>query len=105
MTVKLVVLYPHPVDKGEFERSYVSDHLPLMRRLVGPDIPLPTYRTLGLGAESAPYYGIAEIHFGDLERLKAFVRSEQARIGRRSSRSLSTGGEPVVLLCEQREEI
>lgn len=105
MTVKLVVLYPHPVDEIEFERRYVGKHLPLMRELVGPDVPLLTYRVLGTAEQTLPYYRVAEIHFGDMEHLERFARSEKARRGRESSIDVSTGGTPVFLVCEQRSEI
>lgn len=105
MTVKLLVLYPHPADKDEFEQKYVGKHLPLMRALVGPDVPLPTYRTLARGGRPAAYYRVAEIHFDDMEHLEAFARSEKARIGRESAIEVSSGGAPILLVCQPQSEI
>jgi uncharacterized protein (TIGR02118 family) len=100
MSVKLVVLYPQPMNIEEFERRYHAEHLPLMRSLVGPNVPLPTYRVRVISNTNAPYYRIAEIHFADLERFRAFVDSDGSGRGRASSLEVSTGGLPTFLVCE-----
>ena len=41
MTAKLLVLYPKAADPDAFEKRYHGQHMPLMRELVGPDVPLP----------------------------------------------------------------
>lgn len=99
MPAKLVVLYPKPTDVEEFERRYHGKHLPLMRRLLGPDVPLPTYRVQRPAAGEPAYYRVAEIHFADLERLYAFVGSGGGE-GRASALEVSTGGPPTFLVCE-----
>ena len=68
MTVRLVVLYPHPNEEEEFEKYYNQVHMPLMRKLVGPEVPLPTYKTLSTPERKAEYYRVAEIHFRDRHR-------------------------------------
>ncbi len=106
MPAKLVVLYPHPREPEAFERQYVEEHLPLMREIVGPDTPLPTYKTVSGPKRSAAYYRVAEIHFPSMEALTRFIqRSERLEEGRRSSNALSTGGTPIVLMCERQPEI
>jgi uncharacterized protein (TIGR02118 family) len=99
--VKLVVLYPNPVDPEAFERYYTAEHLPLMRRLVGPDVPLPTYKTV----QPAPYYRVAEIHFRDRTHFDEFVGSGKSRIGSESAKRVSTGGKPITFLCEEQPKI
>jgi len=105
MAIKLVVLYPRPDDEAEFEREYLGKHLPLMRALVGPDVPLPTYRTIGTPSRLARYYRIAEIHFPARPSLQAFVESEGGRLGRESSLRVSSGGKPTFLVCEEQEQV
>lgn len=105
MSVKLVVLYPQPNDVAEFESEYVGKHLPLMRELVGPEVPLPTYRTVSAPDRTAPYYRVAEIPFPDIQSLQAFARSEKGRAGRESAQRVSTGGPPVFLICEPQEHV
>jgi uncharacterized protein (TIGR02118 family) len=102
---KVMVLYPQPTDPAAFERQYVSAHLPLMRRLVGPDVPLPTYRTLDTEHRPAAFYRVAEIHFESLEALQEFAAREAAGEGAVSSRSVSTGGLPIVLICVEQPPV
>ena len=103
MPVKLLVLYPHPTDTDEFERRYDAKHLPLMRRLIGPDVPLLTYKTLG--APERPYYRIAEIHFADMAHFTRFLQSDPQGTGRASAEKVSTGGPPVFLVCEEQPRV
>ncbi len=98
MTAKLIVLYPRPVDVDAFERRYHAHHMVLMRRLVGPGIPLPTY-LVSHGRAASTFYRVAEIVFSDRDALLAFTRSAGAREGLESSRAVSTGGEPTYLTC------
>ena len=105
MRAKVMVLYPQPTDPVEFERQYVSAHLPLMRRIVGPEVPLPTYRTLPTQHRPAQFYRVAEIHFDSLEALQEFAAKERAGEGAVSSRAVSTGGPPVVLICLEQPPI
>lgn len=97
MAAKVLVLYPHPVEPAAFERSYHEQHMPMMRSMISPPSRVPTYRVEG--GSSAPFYRVAEIHFDDLEQLRAFGASPDAEVARRSSRLNSTGGEPIVLVC------
>jgi uncharacterized protein (TIGR02118 family) len=99
MTAKLIVLYPKPLDPDEFEEKYHSEHMPLMRKLVGPDIPLPTYRTFAPPGLEPSFYRVAEIHFPDRDALSAYLQSDRRKIGQESAWKLSTGGAPTVLLC------
>jgi uncharacterized protein (TIGR02118 family) len=95
--IKIVVLYPQPTDSPMFERVYHHEHLPLMRRLITPADRVPTYRVRDA---SAPFYRMAEIHFPNLAALEAFGGSRDARVARQSSEQVSTGGKPVVLVCD-----
>lgn len=104
MAVKLLMLYPHPVDPEAFDRQYVAQHLPLMRRLLGPGVPLPTYKTVPRGDRQAPYYRVSEIAFPTQEAFDDFVRSGRSRIGAASARAVSTGGKPVALVCQSQDE-
>jgi uncharacterized protein (TIGR02118 family) len=103
MAVKLLVLYPHPKDEDEFERVYNGEHLPLMRRLVGPGVPLLTYRTVG--APDRSYYRTAEIHFEDMAHFTRFLQSDPKGTGRASAEKVSTGGPPVFLVCEEQKRV
>jgi uncharacterized protein (TIGR02118 family) len=99
VTIKLVVLYPQPIDEEVFEQIYHGQHMPLMRRLITPAERTPTYR-VRLPAD-APFYRMAEVHFDCLAELEAFATSEAGKGARHSSSAVSTGGKPLVLVCER----
>jgi uncharacterized protein (TIGR02118 family) len=98
MPIKAIVLYPPPDDPQLFERRYHGEHMPLMRSLIEPESRIPTFRIRG--PQGAPFYRMAEVHFASLEELNAFARSEAGQDARRSSERVSSGGKPIVLVCE-----
>jgi len=104
MAIKIVVLYPHPVDPEAFDRYYIGHHLPLMRELLGPGIALPTFKTVPRGSQLGPYYRMAEIHFPSQAVFDEFVQSGRAKIGSDSAVQASTGGKPVTLVCVEQHE-
>lgn len=103
MPVKLVVLYPHPHDVDQFERRYAAKHLPLMRELIGPGVPLKTWKTLG--AADRPYYRVAEIHFTDMASFQKFLQNDPTGRGRASATAVSTGCPPIFLVCDEQPEV
>jgi uncharacterized protein (TIGR02118 family) len=105
MTIKIIVLYPHPKDEAAFEQQYLTKHLPLMRQILGADVPLITYRALAIGTRPTPYHRVAEIHFPDRAHFEAFARSDGSRIGSQSAFEVSTGGPPVTLVCEEQPPV
>jgi uncharacterized protein (TIGR02118 family) len=105
MNVKVIVLYPPPLDVEAFESEYVGRHLPLMRQLLGPDIPLPTFRIVSSEQRPAAHYRLAEIHFESQTQLDEFVHSGRGQVAGESSRRVSTGGKPLVAVCVKQEEI
>ncbi len=94
MAIRLLVLYPHPTDKDQFEARYLSKHVPLMR---GERV--TTYRTIDTPEGQAPYYRGADIYFRDAQHFGEFMQSEKARIAVESAHSVSTGGKPLFILC------
>lgn len=98
MSVKLIVLYPQPIDEQAFERAYHGQHMPLMRSLIAPASRLRTHRVRM--PNGAPFYRMAEVDFDDLTQLEAFVQSEGGKHARRSADQVSTGGGTSILICE-----
>jgi uncharacterized protein (TIGR02118 family) len=98
MPIKIIVLYPQPNDAPAFERAYHGEHMPLMRSLLKPAERTPTFKIVGRG--SVPFYRMAEVHFSNMEELTAFASSEAGQGARRSSERMSTGGKPLVLICQ-----
>jgi hypothetical protein len=73
--------------------------MPLMRRLVGPEVPMATYRVESPSGSEPPYYRVAEIDFPHRDAFLAFLSADGAREGQQSSIKVSTGGTPTFLLC------
>ena len=96
---KVVVLYPPPTDPAAFEAAYHGQHMPLMHWLVGDTAALPTFKVIDTG-RAPPFYRMAEIHFADRAALDAFIASDATAVGGRSLRAVSTGGAPIVFVCE-----
>ena len=100
MALKLLVLYPHPTDTKAFEASYLSKHVPTMH-----GYQVTTYRTIEtpapLTADGKPaFYRVALIDFRDAQHVKEFLKSEQAKVALGSAIEISTGGSPVLALCQ-----
>jgi hypothetical protein len=104
MALKLLVLYPHPTDTNAFEASYLSKHVPTMT--AGAEhFKVDTYRAIEtpppLTADGKPpFHRVAVIEFRDMEHVKAFMQSEQMKIAFGSAVKISTGGTPVLALCQ-----
>ena len=99
MSIKFIVLYPPPLDEAAFERAYHAQHMPFMRSVITPSERVPTFRVVR--SSSTPIYRVAQIDFESIGELDAFGRSEAGKHARRSSESISTGGAPLVLICEK----
>lgn len=99
MAARLIVLYPPPLDAEAFERDYFGSHMPLMRRLVGPEIVLTTHRVRNSTGARQDIYRVAEIEFASMDALRTYVASDRAREGQASSEKVSAGGRPTYLVC------
>jgi uncharacterized protein (TIGR02118 family) len=104
MPAKIVVLYPPPLDVLRFETQYQEQHLPLVRQLMGPNILMPTYKVVSLANRAAPFYRMAEIHFPTLPDLLHYAQSPPSRTGRESAERVSSGGPPIIFLCDEQPE-
>lgn len=99
LSIKLIVLYPPPLDEAAFERAYHTQHMPFMRSVISPGERVPTFRVLR--SSGTAIYRVAQIDFESSAELEAFGRSEAGQHARRSSESVSTGGAPQILVCEK----
>jgi uncharacterized protein (TIGR02118 family) len=100
---KIVVLYPAPRDISAFEQAYTQDHVPMVTpenfkgmtkfiasKIVGtPDGSPP------------PFHRIAELHFPSLATLQEAAGSVSAQNVVAHAVSISSGGNPVVLVAEE----
>src|SRR5262245_14436997 len=94
-----MVLYPPPADKDAFDREYVGEQVPLVRKLPAKTIRTDVVRGT-LTGEVAPYYRIAELHFEDHRSLQACVQTQAAQAMLANAVKISSGGKPQFLILE-----
>ena len=100
-TAKLVLIYPRPQNEAEFERVYKNVHMPMVEeKLKGLNRFVAT-KIVGSPQGSTRTYRIAEAHFSDMKTLEACMESEGGRQVIEHAKSMSTGGPPIVLVCEE----
>ena len=100
---KLVVLYPYPQNVDVFERAYTEEHAPMVNEnnMKGISKFVAT-KVVGTADGSAPpFYRIAELHFPSLEALQASASSTSAQKVVAHAVSISSGGNPLVLIAEE----
>jgi uncharacterized protein (TIGR02118 family) len=100
---KVVVLYPTPRDAAAFERAYREEHTPMVTPKTFPGMTrFVAVKVVGTpGGGPAPYARIAELHFPTLQALQTGASSEGAKRAVEHAMSISTGGAPVFLVCEE----
>ncbi len=99
--VKILVIYPRPHDEEAFEKVYLEEHIPLveqkfkgMTRLV-----LTKVNASPQGKVSA--YRVAEVHFSSMDDLTKCVESKDGQEVVEHAAKISTGGPPIILICEE----
>jgi uncharacterized protein (TIGR02118 family) len=98
---KIVVLYPRPTDIAAFEKAYVEEHVPMVPEFPGITKFVQT-RVVGTSSgETAPFHRIAELYFPSMEILKTAASSRNAQQAVAHAVSISSGGSPIVLVCEE----
>ncbi len=99
--VKVVVLYPQPKDLPAFEKTYKEEHVPMAARLLTGVTRFVATKVVGSPQGTAPFCRIAEIHFASMEALQACLMSQGGQETAAHAISISTGGTPVFLICEE----
>jgi uncharacterized protein (TIGR02118 family) len=97
---KLVVLYPPPVNAAEFEKTYLEEHVPLVRAQMPAVTRLELGRVHGAGS-AKPFHWMAQLHFDTMDALKATTASDGAQRAAGHAQQLSTGGAPVMFIVEE----
>lgn len=99
--VKIVVIYPRPTDEATFEREYKNAHMPMVEEKLKGMTRFVAARVLESPQGKVTAYRIAEIHFPSMDQLRACLGSEGAKEVVEHAKSISTGGEPLVLICDE----
>lgn len=98
---KIVVIYPRPQDEAAFEQVYKDVHLPMAEEKLKGMNRLVATKVLTSPQGETRTYRIAEIHFSTLDALNSCMETEGAKQVVEHAFSISTGGKPIVLICEE----
>jgi uncharacterized protein (TIGR02118 family) len=101
MSIKLVILYPYPKDQEAFEKAYTTEHIPMVAKTLTRCTKAVYTRVLMSPQGASPFCRIAELHYASLEDLQADFSTPEAQALGAQSASISTGGIPVSLVCDE----
>ena len=96
----MVVIYPRPTDEAAFEQVYRDIHLPMVEAKMKGLSRLVATKVVSSPMGEARTYRIAELHFGSMEALQESMQSDGAREVTEHALAISTGGKPIMLVCE-----
>lgn len=99
--VKVVVIYPRPQDEEAFEKSYKDEHIPMVEEKLKGVTRLVLTKVNGSPQGKVSAYRIAEVHFSSLEDLNKCLESEGGQEVVAHAAKISTGGAPLMLICEE----
>lgn len=100
-TTKLVLIYPRPRDEAAFEQAYKDVHMPMVEEKLKGLNRFVAAKILGSPEGLTRTYRISEVHFSDMKALQACLESEGGKQVIEHAKAISTGGAPIVLLCEE----
>lgn len=101
MSIKVVVLYPYPKDQEAFEKAYTSEHISLVAKSL-TRLTKATYSHVLMSPQgNSPFCRIAELHYASLEDLQADFSTPAGQALGVHAASISTGGLPVSLVCDE----
>jgi len=99
--VKIVVIYPRPHDEQAFETTYLEQHVPLVEQKLKGISRLVLTKVTGSPQGKVSAYRIAEAYFPSMSELNACIDSDGGREVFAHAQSISTGGLPLMLICEE----
>jgi len=99
--VKVVVIYPRPQDEAAFERAYSEEHVPLIEQKLKGLTRLVLTRVMGSPQGKVSAYRIAEVYFPSMNDLNTIIESDAGKEVVAHAQSISTGGPPLILICEE----
>ena len=104
-TAKLVLIYPRPQDEQAFEQVYRDIHLPMAEKKLGGVNRFTAVRILDSPQGRTRTYRIFEAHFSTVEDLRKCMASEGANELLEHAKAISTGGPPIILVCEEESHL
>jgi uncharacterized protein (TIGR02118 family) len=99
--VKVVVIYPRPQDEQAFEKAYQGDHVPMVESKLKGLTRLVLTKVTGSPQGKVAAYRIAEAYFSSMDELQRSIDSEGGKEVIAHAQSISSGGQPLILICEE----
>ena len=103
--VKVVVIYPRPLDEAAFEAAYKNEHLPMAEQKLNGMTRLVTTKVLASPDGKVSAYRLAEVHFASMDDLNKCVESASGQEVIAHAGKISTGGPPILLVCEEESKV
>jgi uncharacterized protein (TIGR02118 family) len=99
--VKVVMIYPRPQDEQAFEKTYLTEHVPLAERKLKGLTRLVLTKVTGSPQGKIAAYRLAEAYFSSMNDLQTCIDSDAGKEVIAHAQSISSGGPPLVLICEE----
>jgi uncharacterized protein (TIGR02118 family) len=99
--VKVVIIYPRPHDEEAFEKSYLEEHVPLVESKLKGLTRLVLTKVAGSPQGKIAAYRIAEVYFSSMDELQNIMGSDGGKEVIAHAQTISSGGQPLVLFCEE----
>jgi len=99
--VKVVVIYPRPQNEQTFETAYLGEHVPMIENKLKGLTRLVLTKVTGSPQGRIAAYRIAEVYFSSMNDLRTAIESDAGKEVLAHAQSISSGGPPLVLFCEE----
>ena len=100
--IKVMVMYPRPTDIDAFEKAYLEEHVPLASTKIKGVTKFNASKVVGTPDGGTPqFHRIAELYFPSMQALQDSVASPGTQEAVAHAFKISSGGPPVVIVCEQ----
>jgi uncharacterized protein (TIGR02118 family) len=99
--VKIVVIYPRPQDEEAFEKVYLQEHVPLQEAKLQGRTRIVLTKVVSSPQGKVSAYRMTEVHFSSMDDLTKCVESEGGKQVLEHATKISTGGPPLMLICEE----
>ena len=99
--VKVVIIYPRPQDEQAFEKTYLHEHIPMVESKLKGLTRLVLTKVTGSPQGKIAAYRIAEVYFPSMGDLQAVMESDGGKEIVAHAQSISSGGPPLILFCEE----
>src|SRR5580658_4521565 len=99
--VKVIVIYPRPQDEQAFETAYLEQHVPLVEQKLKGITRLVLTKVTGSPQGKVTAYRIAEMYFSSMRELNNCIESDAGKEVIAHAQAISSGGPPLILICEE----